>query len=591
MFGIPEDDIFISAKGINSRVIEYYDQLSVTVKWKVTQSNQKDYSLNPSNSLTAYLVYGSPYITVKYNSLVPVIGTAHRITSVNGDTNEGSFFENKYKISLTNGQTYLIYSLNNPLPIVWSNNKLICTTPLNGVIRIAILPTPEHEVVLNKQFSTYPIAANIKYSIFSNTADIEFNFITEGGDQNNLLMLAFPHHIDSLVNFKSLNYPYRVLKGFMIPIIGHKWVMREKLTTIEWNSPGKIDPSKLDVIKQSLLNDLKEYPQIPSDTYSFGKVVARYARLALIADEVGNDSACFEFIQRMKDMLNPWLTMTHPINNLYYDSTWGGLVSQNGINDKNAEYGHGYYNDHHYHWGYFVYAAAVIAKFDKIWMKNHERAIHDIIRDYGNTSSQDKYFPIARHKDFFSGHSWASGLFEFADAKNQESSSEAVNGYYAIYLWGLATNDDNIKDWGRILLATEIRTAKKYWHMDPNDISIYEEPFNKQLCVGIMWGTKVDYATWFGLNVEYIHGIQFLPFTPITEELLSREWIKKEYEILESSLKRKEPPIQEEWKGFVYLAKAIIDKEKSWNLILNLKSFDNGNSKTNSLYFVATRIQ
>ena len=42
---------------------------------------------------------------------------------------------------------------------------------------------------------------------------------------------------------------------------------------------------------------------------------------------------------------------------------------------------------------------------------------------------------------------------------------------------------------------------------------------------------KVDYATWFGANVEFIHCIQMLPFTPISEELLRQNWIQEEYPV------------------------------------------------------------
>jgi len=45
-------------------------------------------------------------------------------------------------------------------------------------------------------------------------------------------------------------------------------------------------------------------------------------------------------------------------------------------------------------------------------------------------------FPVARHKDFFDGHSWASGLFPMANGKSQESVSEAVNAYYGAALLG-----------------------------------------------------------------------------------------------------------------------------------------------------------
>ena len=43
---------------------------------------------------------------------------------------------------------------------------------------------------------------------------------------------------------------------------------------------------------------------------------------------------------------------------------------------------------------------------------------------------------------------------------------------------------------------------------------------------------KVDYATWFGGYVEFIHCIQMLPFTPISEELLRQKWIQEEYPVI-----------------------------------------------------------
>ena len=46
----------------------------------------------------------------------------------------------------------------------------------------------------------------------------------------------------------------------------------------------------------------------------------------------------------------------------------------------------------------------------------------------------------------------------------------------------------------------------------------------------------MDYATWFGPYVEFIHCIQMLPFTPISEELLREEWIREEYPVISPML-------------------------------------------------------
>ena len=96
----------------------------------------------------------------------------------------------------------------------------------------------------------------------------------------------------------------------------------------------------------------------------------------------------------------------------------------------------------------------------------------DLLRDIANPSHADPYYPIVRHKDWYLGHSWAQGvdptygiLFIYfcnivlivLDGKNQESTSEAVNAYYGVYLYGLVTKNDRVRDFGRLLLATEIR--------------------------------------------------------------------------------------------------------------------------------------
>ena len=69
-------------------------------------------------------------------------------------------------------------------------------------------------------------------------------------------------------------------------------------------------------------------------------------------------------------------------------------------------------------------------------------------------------------------HSFASGLFPFANGKSQESSSEAVNCYYGAYLWSQVrwgnSGDSKMVDFARLLLATELTGAKTYWHMTPS---------------------------------------------------------------------------------------------------------------------------
>jgi endo-1,3(4)-beta-glucanase len=128
------------------------------------------------------------------------------------------------------------------------------------------------------------------------------------------------------------------------------------------------------------------------------------------------------------------------------------------------------------------------------------------------------------------------------------------------------------------------RSTHIYWQINSAD-GIYPSPFADSKTVGVLWGGKVDYATFFGANTEFIHCIQMLPFTPITEELLPFDWITEEYPILSTAIST----ASEGWKGFIYMVHAVIDTETAWNEGQTLVDYDDGNTKTNTLYWLATR--
>lgn len=144
-----------------------------------------------------------------------------------------------------------------------------------------------------------------------------------------------------------------------------------------------------------------------------------------------------------------------------------------------------------------------------------------------------------------------------------------------------------MKDIGRITLATEIRSAQKYWQINSTS-TIYEPVYSANRCVGVLWETKVDYATFFGLNVEYIHGIQMLPYTPITIDYITPDWIKDSYPVFSAAYTRADPVASDAWKGLLYQAQAVIDLPTATSLINTLKGYDDGNTRTNTLYWLYT---
>jgi endo-1,3(4)-beta-glucanase len=72
-----------------------------------------------------------------------------------------------------------------------------------------------------------------------------------------------------------------------------------------------------------------------------------------------------------------------------------------------ADFGNSYYNDHHYHWGYFIQTGALIAHLDVNYIPKMKSWIEGLMRDSNNPSVQDTNFPQFRMFDWFSGHSWS----------------------------------------------------------------------------------------------------------------------------------------------------------------------------------------
>ena len=86
-----------------------------------------------------------------------------------------------------------------------------------------------------------------------------------------------------------------------------------------------------------------------------------------------------------------------------------------------------------------------------------------LLRDYANPSTEDPYFPVYRAFDWYHGHSWAHGLYQVDDGKDQESSSEDTLSAYAMKLWGKVIGDRAMEDRGNLQLAITARSLQNYF--------------------------------------------------------------------------------------------------------------------------------
>jgi hypothetical protein len=118
--------------------------------------------------------------------------------------------------------------------------------------------------------------------------------------------------------------------------------------------------------------------------------------------------------------------------------------------------------DHHFHWGYFLRAAAAIGRFDRPWLDRHWPAIEMLVRDSANFDPADKRFPLQRNFSAFHGHSWANGI-AFNNGQDQESTSEALNLAFGMVELATLRNDSDMLAVGLWLYEEQVCATQQYW--------------------------------------------------------------------------------------------------------------------------------
>ncbi|PIA15249.1 glycoside hydrolase [Coemansia reversa NRRL 1564] len=571
------DDWKLSLPGSQRKVVAF-DNLSVTVGY--------------TGSITARvpLVKGSVFATILIETPAVVgLTTIHAITSI--DTSRGSGVS---IVQLNNGTTWFVYCESGAAAQQSGMSGLTFADSVHGAVRLALVNNGDQAIkALSSAKDTVPIGGEVSIQTSEDSADFSINWKVRDGDNSDaLLMSALPHHQHALTNAQWVDSAgeFWSSKGNMRMILGSHWNWREEIEPLEFTGQTPLTETHKDNLLTLVKADANALPAdtgaLPPDPYFFGKALARAARIALIADEVGDIGSRDLALQRAIAWLEPWLAGTNS-NYLIYDTEWSGYCTQAGLTDPGADFGQGRYNDHHFHYGYFVYAAAVISKLNPDWSKSRLDALDLFVRDYCNPSAEDSAFPFMRHFDFFEGHSWAAGLFAFADSRNQESTSEAINSYYASYLYALATGRDDIANYVRAVLQLEARATRTYWHIGDITSDIYPDVYsNNKAIVGILWSSKIDFATFFGANPEFIYGIQFMPYVPATALILKKAWIEaiwSKYLLAVADGAQSDP-----WREIIDLAYAVVGKEDTLARISRITSHDDGNSASNSYYWVAT---
>ena len=244
------------------------------------------------------------------------------------------------------------------------------------------------------------------------------------------------------------------------------------------------------------------------DTYWGGKGLTQMAHYMTFALQMG-DTATFRMAkQRLKDVLADWYTYTPGEPRFYFARfpRWGALVGFDTSYDSET------FNDHHFHYGYFVYASAVLCMLDDDFRTQYGPIVREVVRDYANwqRSADEPWF---RMLDPYCGHSFAGGMGNAGNGNGQESTSEAIQGWGGVWLLGAALQDQQMLEAGIMGYTLETRAAAEYW-FDRKRRNIDFTKYNHPYCCNLtMQG--VGWWTWFSGDPVWMHSIQWLPISPI----------------------------------------------------------------------------
>jgi hypothetical protein len=330
--------------------------------------------------------------------------------------------------------------------------------------------------------------------------------------------LTFVSPVDTLLGL--LPHHRALLAGNPGPTVGRYETVRGTIEVVSGRSftvsyprppviPGLPLASSLRADRAFLDELQREVSSLPlqtaGDVYAAGKQVLRSAQLVLLADQSGDAYLRDRAVTAAWSQLADWCTALPEETErvLAFDRELGSIVP------IPPAFGSEHGNDHHFHAGYFLEAAALLASVDPSFADQYGDCIRLLIGDIASTAS-DASFPRLRHMDLYAGHSWANGLTLFGDAQNQESSSEALQAWHGIALWGRVTGDRSLEELGTALLAIEAAGTRAYWFNSLSGAATLPREFAPGM-VSILWSGKADYATFFDADPAAIHGIQLFP--------------------------------------------------------------------------------
>jgi len=403
-------------------------------------------------------------------------------------------------------------------PIVWLESNGIQMTVTNpdaakyavfeqtNQLSVALLTDGLDVTTVTPYAFRIPRKTTMTYHYDANTSSLSTTFHVD----QSVLMGFLPHHYYASFNFQLSTFHYLTPRGQMRLAEGNDFTFTYPVHGFLPYFPAPMDwKDDFSATRMTELNaDYAKRGSFGGDTYWGGKGLTQMAHYMTFALQMG-DTATFRMAkQRLKEVLIDWYTYT-PGEERYYFARyprWGALIGMDPSYDSDT------FNDHHFHYGYFIYSSALLCMLDDDFRQQYGPMAREVARDYANwqRSADEPWF---RTLDPYCGHSFAGGLGNGGNGNGQESTSEAIQGWGGVWMLGAALQDQEMLEAGIMGYTLETRATSEYW-FDRQRRNIDFTKYNHPYCCNLtMQG--VGWWTWFSGDPVWMHSIQWLPISPI----------------------------------------------------------------------------
>jgi endoglucanase Acf2 len=429
------------------------------------------------------------------------------------------FNSNRNMLGVTVGPNS--YGLFCPGEVRWQTAASVFTCHLTAGHRcmsIALLPRASELNEFARYAFSFPVDDEVHWRYDEQGSGVETTFRLQTrameGTETGILQVLYPHQYAKLKDSGGLSEStYLSARGVLKLYKGSAFTTVNSfhgfLPFLPLASKGIESRTELVSLLARVVQETVSFPS--QDTYGAGKRLNRLAQLLPIAAMTGDDSALAALKERLRTEFDSWSMVDGGSGGtriFRYNKSWGTLVGYPGSFGSDTQV-----NDHHFHYGYWIHAAALLGLYDPRWLNSDHtsKLMRGLVLDIANIDPHDRSYPFLRHFDAYAGHSWASGQAPFADGGNQESTSEAVNAWAGIALYAAEIGNRALRDAAIWMYTLETDSAFDYW-FNAGPVQTFPTDFRK-VQISNLFDGKSDAATWFGSEPAFGHGIQFLPFT------------------------------------------------------------------------------